>query len=167
MTEQSDEQRRAAEALAAVHTHQDRARRAARLPWWFSVGGFVLVAVPTAANDFISFGGAQEMAIVILVVLVGLLAARYVLGPSHLWVPPLSRLRGVQARQVTDRRTFVLLVVGGGIAGWAVSRYGISASDSIADTIGLDHYPYTVAGVLAGAFFVILVAVSQLIRPKP
>ena len=44
-----DEQARAAEALAAVRTHQERTERAARLPWWGFAAMFVLIAAVTAA----------------------------------------------------------------------------------------------------------------------
>ena len=158
MAEEDDEQRKAAEALAAVHAHQIRARRAALLPWWFYVAGFALVAGLTAANDFVDVGPRT-----VTVVALALLAARYILGPSHTWTAPWSAMRGVQGRQITDRRTFVLLVIGSTLAGWAISRYGIPASDDIADTIGLHHYPSTVAGMFAGAFVVALIGASQLV----
>lgn len=63
-----DEQQ-AAEALAAVRVHQDRTRRAARLPWWVYAAVFVLAAGGMALNDVISLSGAKLVAVLVLVVL--------------------------------------------------------------------------------------------------
>ena len=57
-----DEQQQAADALATIQAHQDRARQAARVPWWAYAVMFVLAAGGTAINDYINLTGAKLMA---------------------------------------------------------------------------------------------------------
>ena len=88
-----DEREQAAQALANVGAHQEKARRAARLPWWVYLAMFVLGAAGMAMNDFLMLNGAKLAAVVILIVLV----AVFVLGIATRSAP-LSHLRGVQPR---------------------------------------------------------------------
>lgn len=149
----------AAQALAAVQEHQDRARQAARLPWWVYPAIFVVSAGGGAANDFLSLGGAKLMAIIVLLVLVIVFVAGLANGSA-----PLSRVRGVQPRQSFEPRVFGALVIIGGVGAWLVSSYGAGITHTVATAVGLQQYPDTVAGVLYGIAFTALFALSQLLR---
>ena len=46
---------------------------------------------------------------------------------------------------------------------WLISSYGNSFAHSLAGAVGLPHYPYTVVGVVYGAAFTALFALSQLL----
>lgn len=152
---------RAAETLATIRTHQERTRRAARVPLWMYVVMFVLAAGLTAISDFVGANGSEVPAIVVLILLVVTLLATFT-GRSA----PLSRLRGVQGRQSFEPRVFgaVLLVAGAGA--WLVSRYGTAAVHDLAAAVGLGAYPNTVAGLLYGAAITVLFAAEQLLLTK-
>jgi hypothetical protein len=157
MSEQN-ERRQAAEALATVRVHQERTRRAARLPWWVYAGMFVLSAGGTAANDFVGLSGAKLIAMVVLVALVIVLVITFA-GRSA----PLSRLRGVEPRQSFVPWVFGVLVIIVGLGAWLISRYGAGLADHVAGAVGLRDYPNTVTGVLYGAAFTLLFALTQLL----
>jgi hypothetical protein len=157
MNEQ-DEQQRAAEALATVRTHQEQARRAARLPWWVYLVTFVVGAGGGAINDFASLSASKLIAIVIVVALVVVLVIGFVTKSA-----PLSTVRGVQRQQPFVPWVFGAVVVAGGLGAWLISSYGPGFTTHVADAVGLHHYPDTVAGVLYGAAFTALFALSQLL----
>ena len=148
-----EEQRRAAEALATVRQHQERTRRAARLPWWVFAGMFVLIAGVTAVNDFVTLSGAKLVAALVLVLLAVVLVLRSV-GRTSL----LGRVRGIEARQSVDPRTLGVVVVVAAVGTWLIPRY----SAAVAGAVGLPDYPNTVCGVLFGAVFTALYALYQL-----
>ncbi|WP_244223375.1 hypothetical protein [Amycolatopsis circi] len=148
------DEERAAEALAAVRSHQDRARRTARLPWWVYLLIFVVTAGFTAVNDFVD--GSKFVAVAVL----GLLLVVFAVG-ARTRSAPLSRLRGVQQRQEFVPWVFGVVAVIGGVGAWLVSRYGTEAAAALADALGLRDYPDTVAGVLFGIAFTLLFALSQ------
>ncbi|SFQ61236.1 hypothetical protein [Amycolatopsis rubida] len=150
------DEERAAEALATVQDHQDRARRAARLPWWVYLVIFVVTAGFTAVNDFVDLDGGKFVAGVVL----GLLLIALAVG-ARLRSAPLSHARGVQQRQEFVPWVFVVVAVVGGAAAWLLSRYGTDAAADLAGALGLRDYPYTVAGVLFGLAFTLLFALSQ------
>jgi Mn2+/Fe2+ NRAMP family transporter len=152
-----DEQQ-AAEALATVRTHQDRTRRAARLPWWVYAAVFVLATGGMALNDVISLSGAKLVAVLVLVVLAVVFATSRVNGPA-----PLGRVRGVQRRQSFVPWLFGVVAFLAGLGAWLISRYGSEVTHDLADAVGLPGYPNTVAGVLYGAAFTGLFALSQLL----
>ncbi|MEU4249946.1 hypothetical protein AB0F15_21305 [Amycolatopsis sp. NPDC026612] len=152
-----DEQQ-AVEALAAVRVHQDRTRRAARLPWWVYVAVFVLAAGGMALNDVISLSGAKLVAVLVLVVLAVVFATSRVNGPA-----PLGRVRGVQRRQSFVPWVFGVVAFVAGLGAWLISRYGGDVTRDLADAVGLSGYPNTVGGVLYGAAFTALFALSQLL----
>ncbi|GHF60681.1 uncharacterized membrane protein YtjA (UPF0391 family) [Amycolatopsis bartoniae] len=156
-----DEQQRAAEALAAIDGHRERARRAARLPWWVYAVMFVLVAAVTAANDFVDLTGAKAISAVVLVLLVVTLVVTFASGSA-----PLSRVRGVQLRQSFNPRAYGAVVLVGCAGGWLIMRYGTGFTQAVADAVGLHGYPNTVTGVLYGAAFTGLFALSQLLRQR-
>jgi hypothetical protein len=156
--DERDEQLQAAEALATVRVHQERARRAVRLPWWVYAGMFVLSAGGTAVNDFVGLSGAKLVAMLVLVVLAVVLVITFVGGSA-----PLSRVRGVQRRQSFVPPVFGVVVIVGGLGGWLISRYGTGFANDVAGAVGLRHYPNTVAGVLYGAAFTVLFALYQLL----
>jgi hypothetical protein len=158
MDDGQDERRRAAQALAAVRTHQERARRAARLPWWGYAAMFVLSLAGSAANDFVDLGGAKLLAAVVVVLFAAVLGVT-VLGRSA----PLSRVRGVQRRQSFDPRAFAAVAVVGGAIAALVSHYGTGFAGAVADGVGLRQYPNTVTGVVYGAVFTALFALSRLL----
>ncbi|MDN3353150.1 hypothetical protein [Actinomadura sp. DC4] len=163
-----DERQQAAEALATARVHQERARRAARLPVWVYAAMFVLSAGGAAVNDFVGVGGARLVAMLVMVMLVVVLAATFVGDRSAL----LSRVRGVQRQQPFVPWAFGVVVIAAAIGAWLISAYGPGFAGSIADGIGLRDYPDTVAGVLYGAAFTALFALSQLLtssqrRPNP
>ncbi|MFG1928732.1 hypothetical protein [Cryptosporangium sp. NPDC048952] len=158
--ESGTEQQKAAEALAAVEAHQARTRRAARLPWWYYLATFVLIAVGSAANDFVTLDGARLLAGAVLTVLVAVLVFRLVAGASLL-----GRARGVELPS-PDARAFVVVVILGVAGGLLVVGFGDSVVQAVADSIGLRDYPYTVAGVLFGAVFTGLFALSQLLTAR-
>jgi hypothetical protein len=145
-----DDRLRAAEALAGIDQHRDHARRRARLPWWVYAAMFVLVAAGSAANDFVSLGGAKLIALLILIAFVAVLVATFATGSA-----PLSTWRGVQRRQSFMPRAFAVIAVLGGILGWLVARYGGDL------TAHLGAYPNTVAGPIYGVVFTGLFALSQ------
>jgi hypothetical protein len=153
-----DEQRRAAEDLATVRTHQERARRAARLPWWLYAVMFVLAAGGGAINDFVSLSASKLIAIVIVVALVVVLVIGLVTKSA-----PLSTVRGVQRQQSYVPWAFAVMVIAGGFGAWLIYNYGPGFSAGLADAIGLHHYPDTVAGVIYAAVFTALFALSQLL----
>jgi hypothetical protein len=153
--DERDEQRQAADALAMVRTHQERTRRAARLPWWVYAAIFVLTAGGTAANDFAGLGGAKLIALVALAaVLVTVFAGRSSL---------LGRMRGVERRQSFDPQVFGVVLVVAVVGTWLASRYGTDLAGDIAGTVGLRDYPDTVDGALYGAGFTLLFGLSQLL----
>jgi len=157
MNEQ-DERRKAVDDLAVVHAHQERTRRAARLPWWVYVAVFVLSAGGMALNDFVTLGGAKLLAVLVMVALVVVLVTGFVTGSA-----PLSRLRGVQSRQSFVPWVFGAVAVMAGLGAWLISRYGTGFVTGIADATGLRSYPDTVAGVVYGLAFTAVFAVSQLL----
>jgi hypothetical protein len=73
---------------------------------------FVLVAAGSAANDFVSLGGARLIALLILIAFVAVLVATFATGSA-----PLGRWRGVQPRQSFGPRAFAAIAVLGGAAG--------------------------------------------------
>jgi hypothetical protein len=145
-----DERLHAAEALASIRDHQESARRRARLPWWVYAVMFVLVAAGSAANDFVSLSGAKLLALLVLMAFVAVLAVAFATRSA-----PLSSVRGVQPRQSFAPRAFVLIAVLGGVLGWLVAQYGAGLTDH------LGAYPDTVAGLIYGAVFTGLFALSQ------
>jgi hypothetical protein len=151
-----NEQQQAAQALAMVEAHQEETRRRARPPWWFYLGLFVLVAGLTAANDFVSLGGAKLIAVLVLAALAAALIARYATRTA-----PLSRLRGVQQRRSVEPRTFGIVVVVGVVGGWLIAHYGDALVDAIGGAVGLRNYPNTVTGVLYAILFTALFALVQ------
>ncbi|AGL16916.1 hypothetical protein [Actinoplanes sp. N902-109] len=154
--DERDEQQRAAEALATVTVHQDRARRAARVPWWYYAAMFVAIAAVCAANDFVTLTGAKLIALAVLITLVAVLVVRFTGGTA-----PLSRMRGVQARQTAEPRVLIATLVVAVIAGGLLVRYGPGWGDDLADALGLGDYPSTVTGVLYAAALTALAAGSQ------
>ena len=156
--DEEDQQRQAAEALATIRTHQQRTRRAARLPWWVYPAMFVLAAGGTAANDFVDLSGAKLLAVVVLVLFVVVLVIGFV-GRSA----PLSRVRGVQPRQSFVPWVFGVVVLVGGLGAWLISHYGTGFAHDVAGAVGLRAYPNTVTGVLYGAAFTVLFALAQLL----
>jgi hypothetical protein len=153
-----DEQEKAAEALAMVRAHEERTRRAARLPWWVYAGMFVLSAGGTAANDFVDLDGAKLIAVLVLVALAVVLVTGFV-GRSA----PLSSVRGVQRRQSFSPQALLAVAIVAGLGAWLISRYGTGWAGGVAGAVGLRNYPDTVAGVLYGAAFTLLFALSQLL----
>lgn len=158
MVDEQNEQRRAAEALASVREHQERTRRAARVPGWIYPAMFIWSAGALAANDFISVSGSKMVALVIMVALVATLVAGFVSGSA-----PLSRVRGVQRRQALGPRMFGLAIIVSGLGAWLIVRYGAGLGESLAGAVGLAHYPYTVTGVLYGAAFTALFGLEQFV----
>jgi hypothetical protein len=158
MMNEQDERQKAAEALATVRGHQERTRRATRLPWWVYVATFVLSAGAMALNDFVSLTGAKLVAVLIMVALVVVLLTGFVTGSA-----PLSRVRGVQRRQSFVPWVFGVVAIIAGLGAWLISRYGTGFVNGVADATGLRDYPNTVAGVVYGAAFTALFAVSQLL----
>jgi hypothetical protein len=152
-----DEQR-AAEALATIRAHQERTRRAARLPWWAYTAMFGLSAGVTAANDFVRLSGAKLIAILVLVAL----AVTFVITFADRSAP-LSRVRGVAPRQSFVPQVFGAVAILAGLGFWLISHYGTGFADDVASAVGLPNYPNTVAGVLYGAAFTLLFALSQLL----
>lgn len=155
--EQQDERRHAAEALDLVTAHQERARRAARVPWWAYLVMFVLTAGIGAANDFIDLNGAKALAGAIAVLLVVVLLASFLTRSA-----PLSHLRGVQGHQTFVPQAFVVVVVFGAVGAWLISRYGTTFTHDLANAVGLRDYPNTVTGVVYGAAFTALFALGRL-----
>ena len=154
--DEQNQQHQAAQALATIRAHQERTRRAARLPWWVYAAMFVLTAGGTAVNDFVDLNGAKLLAIAVLVVLIVVLVTTFV-GRSA----PLSRIRGVQPRQAFIPSAFLIVAIVGALATRLISRYGTSFADTVAGAVGLRHYPNTVAGVLYAAAFTALFALYQ------
>jgi hypothetical protein len=153
-----DEQRQAAEALATIRGHQERTRRAARLPWWVYAAMFVLTAAGTAANDLVGLSGAKVIAILVLVALVAVFVITFA-GRSA----PLSRLRGVERRQSFVPWVFVVVAAIVGVGAWLISHYGRDFEGDVAGAVGMRDYPNTVTGVLFGAAFTALFALTQLL----
>jgi hypothetical protein len=156
--EEQNQQQRATEALATVQDHQRRTRRAARLPWWVYAAMFVLTAAGTAANDFVSLSGAKLIAVLVMVALVVVLVTSFT-SRSALF----SRVRGVQPRQQFIPWVFGVVLIAAGLGAWLISRYGTGAVSRVADAVGLRGYPNTVAGILWGAAFTLLFALTQLL----
>ena len=119
---------------------------------------FVLSAGGTAVNDFVGLSGAKLIAILVLVALVVVLVVTFA-GRSA----PLSRLRGVQRRQTFVPQVFGVVAIIAGLGAWLISRYGAGVADDVAGALGLRDYPNTVTGVLYGAAFTALFALSQLL----
>jgi hypothetical protein len=119
---------------------------------------FVLSAGSAAADDFVSLSGAKLLAIVVVAALAVTLVVVFA-GRSA----PLSRVRGVQPRQVFVPRVFGAVVIVGGLGAWLISQYGAAVTHTVSAAVGLAHYPNTVAGVLYGAGFTALFALSQLL----
>jgi hypothetical protein len=153
-----DDQHDAAASLATIREHQERTRRAARLPWWVYATMFVLSAAGCAANDFVDLHGAKLLSAVILVVLVIVVVVTFASRSA-----PLGRLRAVQRRQTFVPQAFGAVALIGGLGVWVISRYGATIADKVAGAIGLSNYPNTVAGILFGAAFTALFALSQLL----
>jgi hypothetical protein len=156
--DEQDQQRQAAEALATVREHQERTRRAGRLPWWVYAAMFVLTAAGTAAGDFVSLSGAKLIAVLVMVVLV-LVLVTSVADRSALF----SRVRGVQPRQQFIPWVFGVVLVVAGLGAWLISRYGSGFVSDVAGAVGLRDYPYTVTGILWGAAFTLLFALTRLL----
>ncbi|GLY83483.1 hypothetical protein [Actinoallomurus iriomotensis] len=156
--DERDEQRQAADALAMVRTHQERTRRAARLPWWVYGAIFVLTAGGTAANDFVGLGGAKLIALLVLVALAAVLVTVFASRSSLL-----GRMRGVERRQSFDPQVFGVVLVVAAVGTWLASRYGTDLAGDLAGTVGLRDYPNTVDGVLYGAGFTLLFGLSQVL----
>lgn len=152
------EQRQAAEALAMVHEHQERTRRAASVPLWGYAAMFSLSAGGTATNDFVDITGAKVIAALVLVIFAVVVVTTFA-GRSA----PLSRLRGVQRRQTFAPPVFLFISVVAGAGAWLISRYGTGFAGDIANAVGIRGYPNTVFGVLCGAAFTALFALSQLL----
>ncbi|MDT8915871.1 hypothetical protein [Amycolatopsis sp. PS_44_ISF1] len=153
---QQDEQQQAAEALASVRAHQERTRRAARLPWWVYAVVFVVTAGGSAATDFISLSGAKLVAVLVIVALVAaFVAGRY--ERSSL----LGRARGVQQRQPFVPWVFGVVLAVGVLGAWLIARYGTGFAHRLADSAGLGQYPNTVVGVVYGVAFTALFALGQ------
>lgn len=159
--DEQNEQRQAAKALAMVHEHQERTRRAARIPPWVYAAMFVLSAGATAANDFVDVSGAKLIAALVLVMFVVALAMTFA-GRSA----PLSRVRGVQRRQSFAPPVFGVILVLAAVGSWLISRYGADLADDIANATGTHDYPNTVLGVLYGAAFTALFALGQLLTTE-
>jgi hypothetical protein len=158
---EQDEVRQAAEALAAVRTHQDRARRAARLPWWFYAGMFVLVAGSGAVNDFASLSGAKLIALLVLIATVATFGYTMLSGARGRTEAPLDRVRGVQPRRRFVPWVFIVVLVIGGAAGTLISHYGAQIAHGFAGAVGLSKYPNTAAGLLLAAGAVAFLALGQ------
>jgi hypothetical protein len=156
--DEQDQRRQATEALATVQAHQERTRRAARLPWWVYAAMFVLTAAGTAASDFVSLSGSKLIAVLVLVVLVVVLVTSIV-ERSALF----SKVRGVQPRQQFIPWVFGVVLVIAGLGAWLISRYGNGFVSDIAGAVGLRDYPHTVAGILWGAAFTALFALTRLL----
>jgi hypothetical protein len=151
-----DDRGRAAQDLMTIRAHQDRARRAARPPWWVYLAMFALTAAVTAVNDAVDLNGAKLLAGAVLAVLVVVLVITFA-GRSA----PLSGIRGVQREQSFIPSVFGVVVIVGALGGWLISRYGTGLADDVAGAVGLRSYPSTVAGVLLGAAFTGLYALTQ------
>ncbi|HEY3687936.1 MAG TPA: hypothetical protein VGL93_33165 [Streptosporangiaceae bacterium] len=152
--ERDEQAQAAAQALTAVRAHQERTERAARVPPWFYVAMFLLIAAVTAANDFVT--QPKVIAAVVLVALVVVLVVAFA-GRSA----PLSRLRGVQRRQRFHPRIFGVTLLVGAVGAWLISQYGTAAANGIAGGLGLRGYPNTVLGVVYAAVFTALFAAVQ------
>lgn len=148
----------AAETLATIHARQERARRAARLPWWAYAGMFILTAGGTAALDFVDLNGAKLSAIVVLVLFIAVFAVTFATRSA-----PLSWARGVQPRQSFNPAVFVIMAVLVGLIIVLSDRYGTGFAHRIASTVGLHDYPNTVAGVLYGVVFTALFALGRML----
>ncbi len=155
MSEYKD-RRQAEEALALMRTHQQRTRRAARVPGWFYVAMFVFSAGATAANDVVGITGAKVIAAAILVALLATLVVRVVSRAA-----PLSLARGVAPRGSMAQRDMIAMLFAVVVIGWLIARYGESVGHSIASALGVPGYPNTGAGVLYGAVATGLFALSQ------
>src|SRR3569833_4127984 len=109
----------AAEALATVQRHQEQTRRAARIPIWFYAVMFVLIAAGGAVTDFITLTGAKVMAVLVMVVLVAVLVARFVTGKA-----PLDMARGVERRRQFSPRVYSAVLIAGVVCVLLVAQYG-------------------------------------------
>ncbi|WP_020494667.1 hypothetical protein [Sciscionella marina] len=150
------DERQAAEALVIAEAQQDRARRAARLPWWVYAAMFVLAVAGGASNDFVSVSGSKLIAVFVLAALVVVLVAGFVLRSA-----PLSRIRGVEARKSLLPRVFGLALFVDAAVTWLLLHYGTGFAHTIANAVGLPGYPNTVMGVLCGLVFTALFALGQ------
>lgn len=117
---------------------------------------FVLTAAGTAALDFVSLSGAKLIAVLVLVVLV-LVLVTSIVSRSALF----SKVRGVQPQQQFVPWVFGVVLIVAGLGAWLISRYGNGLVSDVADAVGLRNYPNTVAGVLWGAAFTVLFALTQ------
>ena len=145
-----NDRNQAADALGSIRDHEERARRHARLPWWVYAAMFVLVAAGGAVNDVVSLDGAKLIALLVLIALVAVLVITFATGTA-----PLAALRGVQPRQTFAPRAFAVVAVLGGVTAWLVAQYGASLENH------LGAYPNTLLGLIYGAAFTALFALSQ------
>lgn len=158
MDTEQDERRQAAEALATIGAHQERTRRAVRLPWWVYAAIFVLSAGGSAANDFVGLSGAKLLSALVLVGLAVVLVISLVSRSA-----PLSLVRGVQPRQSFVPWVFGAVAAVAVLGAWLIAHYGTGFANAIAGGVGLRGYPNTVVGVLYGAAFTALFAATQLL----
>lgn len=153
-----DEQEQAAATLAAIRGHQERARRAARLPWWVYAVMFALIAGGCSLYDFVGRTGARVIAIVILVLFVVVLRVTFANRTA-----PLSWVRGVQPRQSYNPRVVLAVTVAGCLGAWLIDRFGGAFAHSVGTAIGLRGYPDTATGILAAAVFTAVFALGHLL----
>jgi hypothetical protein len=145
-----DDRTEAADALASIREHQERARRRARLPRWYYAAMFVLIAAGSAANDLVTLAGAKFIAVLVLVALIGTLTVSFATGSSLL-----GTLRGVQPRPTATARVSLVFVLAGLVLAWVVANYVSSATGQ------LGPYPNTVAGLIYAAVFTGLFALGR------
>jgi len=69
----------------------------------------------------------------------------------------------VQRRQSFVPWVFGVVAFVAGLGAWLISRYGSEVTHDLANAVGLAGYPNTVGGVLYGAAFTGLFALSQLL----
>lgn len=69
----------------------------------------------------------------------------------------------MQRRQPFVPPVFGVVVIVASLGAWLISRYGPGFADGVARTVDLRNYPNTAAGVLFGAAFTALFALSQLL----
>ncbi|WP_216892443.1 hypothetical protein [Nocardia alni] len=155
-------QRHAQEALALMTAHQERTRRAARVPGWFYVAMFVFSVAATAANDVVGIGGRKVIGAGVLVLLLATLTVRLFTRSA-----PLSLVRGVAPRQSSQPRVYIAVLFAAAVLGWLIVRYGTGLAHSLATALGVPGYPNTVAGLLYAAAATGLFALSQQLMARP
>jgi uncharacterized membrane protein YhaH (DUF805 family) len=160
--DQLEEQERAAAALAEIRAHQERAERAARLPWWAYAAMFVAVAGVSSLNDFVDHAGAKVIGAVVLALFIVVVVAARTSQTSLL-----SRLRGVQPRRPfiprSARRAYLAVVAAGVIAVWLIASNGDAFARGVGGAVGLRDYPYTVIGVIGAVVFTAMFALGHLL----